>query len=141
MIPEFQAFLDRNSIEHFTAKEVLFLGASNAWLKLNTHPEPALWPNILPALCAASALRRRLGKPLQILSAYRNPAYNRAIGGARNSQHTQFRALDLTAKVPIPELVRLAKQIRSEKLFTGGIGIYPGFIHIDGRGTNADWRG
>lgn len=141
MIPEFQAFLDRNRIEFFSAKEVLFLGASNAWLKLNTLPDPSLWPNILPALCAADELRRRLGKPIQILSAYRNPAYNRAIAGALRSQHTQFRALDLTAKVPIPDLVKLAKQIRTEKLFTGGLGIYPGFIHIDGRGTNADWRG
>jgi uncharacterized protein YcbK (DUF882 family) len=141
MIREFQSFLDRNNIEHFTAREVLFLGASNAWLKLNTVPDPSLWPNILPALSAADELRRRLGRPLQILSAYRNPAYNRAIGGARNSQHTQFRALDLTAKVPIPELAKLAKQIRAEKLFTGGIGIYPGFIHIDSRATNADWRG
>jgi N-acetylmuramoyl-L-alanine amidase len=141
MIREFQSFLDRNQIEHFTAREVLFLGASNSWLKLNTVPDPSLWPNILPALAAADELRRRLGKPIQILSAYRNPAYNRAIGGARNSQHAQFRALDLTAKVPIPELARLAKQIRQEKIFTGGLGTYPGFIHLDSRPTNADWRG
>jgi uncharacterized protein YcbK (DUF882 family) len=141
MIREFQSFLDRNQIEHFTAREVLFLGASNSWLKLNTVPDPSLWPNILPALAAADELRRRLAKPIQILSAYRNPAYNRAIGGARNSQHAQFRALDLTAKVPIPELARLAKQIRQEKIFTGGLGTYPGFIHLDSRPTNADWRG
>jgi uncharacterized protein YcbK (DUF882 family) len=141
MKTEFQSFLDRNGIEFFSAKEVLYLGASNAWLKLNSTPEPSLWPNILPALSAADELRRRLGKPIQILSAFRNPAYNRAIGGARNSQHTQFRALDLTAKVPIPELAALAKQIRTEKIFTGGLGIYPGFIHLDSRPTNADWRG
>ena len=141
MTSDFQQFLDRNGIGHFTAKEVLFLGNSNSWLKLNTVPDPTLWPNILPALAAADELRRRLGKPIQILSAFRNAAYNRAIGGARNSQHTKFTALDLTAKVPIPELARLARQIRTEKLYTGGLGIYPGFIHIDGRGTNADWRG
>ena len=141
MNSEFQTFLDRNGIEFFSTREVLFLGASNAWLKLNTVPEPALWPNILPALSAADEIRRRLGRPVQILSAYRNAAYNRAIGGARNSLHTKFSALDLTAKVPIPELVHHARQIRNEKLFVGGIGTYPGFIHIDGRGVNADWRG
>jgi len=141
MTREFQSFLDRNRIQFFTAREVLFLGASNAWLKLNTAPDPSLWPNILPALAAADELRRRLGRPVQILSAYRNPSYNRAIGGALRSQHTQFRALDLTARVPIPELAKLAKQIRQEKLFTGGIGTYPGFIHIDSRATNTDWRG
>ena len=141
MNSEFQTFLDRNGIEFFTAREVLYLGASNAWLKLNAPPEPTLWPNILPALSAADEIRRRLGKPLQILSAFRNAAYNRAIGGARNSQHTKFTALDLTAKVPIPELAHHARQIRSEKLFTGGLGIYPGFIHIDSRPTNTDWRG
>jgi uncharacterized protein YcbK (DUF882 family) len=141
MKTEFQQFLDRNGIEFFSAREVLFLGNSNTWLKLNTVPDPSLWPNILPALSAADELRRRLGRPVQILSAFRNPAYNRAIGGARNSQHTQFRALDLTARVPIPELARLARQIRAEKLFTGGIGTYPGFLHIDSRGVNTDWRG
>lgn len=141
MTTDFQQFLDRNNIEFFTAREVLFLGNSNTWLKLNTTPEPTLWPNILPALAAADELRRRLGRPIQILSAYRNLPYNRAIGGARASQHTQFRALDLTAKVPIPELARLARQIRAEKLFTGGLGTYPGFIHIDSRRANADWHG
>jgi uncharacterized protein YcbK (DUF882 family) len=141
MTREFQAFLDRNKIKHFSAREVLFMGASNAWLKLNSVPESSLWPNILPALSAADELRRRLGRPVRILSAYRNAAYNRAIGGALRSQHTQFRALDLTARVPIPELAKLAKQIRQEKLFTGGLGTYPNFIHIDSRSTNTDWRG
>jgi hypothetical protein len=141
MKTEFQQFLDRNGIEFFTAREVLFLGTSNSWLKLNAPPEPALWPNILPALSAADELRRRLGRPIQILSAYRNAAYNRAIGGARNSQHCKFTALDLTARVPIPELAKLARQIRTEKLYTGGLGTYPGFIHIDSRPTNTDWRG
>lgn len=40
-------------------------------------------------------LREGLGKPIKISSGYRSPALNKAIGGAKNSQHTTGEALDL----------------------------------------------
>src|SRR5690606_9510833 len=40
-------------------------------------------------------IRRVCGnKPIRINSAYRSPAHNKKIGGARNSQHLHGRALD-----------------------------------------------
>jgi hypothetical protein len=136
----FQHFLDRHKIVSFSAKEVFFLGASNSWLKLNEPPPRVLWPNILGALNAAQEIRNRIGIPVQIISAFRNQAYNRAIGGAAKSLHTQFRALDITARIPIPELWRVAKQVRDDGIFSGGIGRYPGFIHID-NGPLRNWNG
>ena len=34
-------------------------------------------------------------RPLRVLSGYRTPAHNRAVGGARHSQHVHGRAIDL----------------------------------------------
>lgn len=137
---EFQKLLDRQGIKHFSADEVFYLGASNSHLKCNSIPPEAIWSNIIPTLYAADAIRERLGVPIKILSAYRNEAYNKAVGGAKNSMHTRFMALDITAKIPIPELTRIAKQVRDEKIFSGGIGVYTGFVHID-CGPLRNWRG
>jgi uncharacterized protein YcbK (DUF882 family) len=136
----FQRFLDRHKIVSFSAKEVLYLGAMNSYLRCNAIPEDSLWPNIIAALHAAEEIRTRIGVPVKILSAYRNAAYNRAIGGAKNSLHTQFRALDITAKIAIPDLHRAAVAVRNDGFFDGGIGKYPGFIHID-NGPNRNWNG
>jgi hypothetical protein len=136
----FQKFLDRNKIVYFSAREVLYLGAMNAYLRCNAIPEESLWPNIIPALRAADEIRARVGVPLKILSAYRNENYNRAIGGTKGSFHTQFRALDLTARIAIPDLYRAAIAVREAKIFDGGVGRYPGFVHID-NGPHRNWNG
>lgn len=53
------------------------------------HPDPAL-------IAALERLRTICGnKPCRIVSGYRDPAYNRSIGGAYNSQHLYNRAADL----------------------------------------------
>ncbi len=57
----------------------------------------------LKELSALSALRdalliplqTKLGKPLTINSGYRSPAVNKAVGGARDSQHTKGQAADI----------------------------------------------
>jgi hypothetical protein len=140
-IKDFQALLDKQGIRYFSAKELFYLGASNADLQLNSIPPRELWTNIIPAAHALDVVRMRLGKPIRILSAYRNEAYNRAIGGERNSFHTRFMALDFTADAPTHELARLAKAVRKDGIFSGGIGIYRSFIHIDCRGYSANWNG
>jgi hypothetical protein len=138
---DFQKLLDRQGIKYFSAKEVLTLGASNSYLRCNRIPARALWADIIPTLYAADAIRERLGVPVRIISAYRNEKYNKAIGGALHSYHVKFMALDIIAKVPVPEIVKIAKQVRAEGIFSGGIGIYAGFVHIDCRSKNTDWHG
>ena len=136
---EFQSLLDEAGVKHFTADEVFYRGARDAKLKLNQNPPRNVWPQLVAVTAVADEARRRLGKPLRINSAYRSPAYNRAISGARMSQHTRGAALDLSGSPAA--LHKVLTQMRSEGLFRGGIGRYRTFVHVDVRGKNADWQG
>lgn len=139
---EFQKMLDKAGVKYFTAEEVFYRGASDAKLKLNTDPPKALWKNIMPTILVADEARRRLGKPIKISSAYRSPAYNRAIGGVRDSQHSLFKALDLATTAPAT-LYKILLDLRREKFagVSGGLGLYRSFCHVDCRPYPATWRG
>lgn len=41
-------------------------------------------------------IRRKYGKPICVNSGYRSPALNKAVGGAKNSQHLKGQAVDIT---------------------------------------------
>jgi hypothetical protein len=98
----------------------------------------------LRSLCeeVLEPLRERFG-PCRITSGYRPAAYNRRIGGARFSQHVyelhpNSVAADLNfARGLPPEWAAAADSL----LARGGVGRYPGFIHVDNRGTKARWSG
>lgn len=137
---EFQSEINKLGIKYFNADEVFFKGASNEVNHLNTEPPKELWENIYPTLKIADQAREKFGKPLKIVSAYRAPAYNKAIGGEKKSYHMKFNALDLRTSAP-KALHKLLLQMRDKGLFKGGLGLYPTFVHVDTRGYNADWRG
>lgn len=138
-LKEFQALLDKHGIRYFKAHELFYRGSSDSYLKLNTDPPASLWNNIIPTVKVADAIRAKVGKPVTISSAYRSPAYNKAVGGETNSYHTKFMALDIQSSVGASALLQAAKDLRNAGLFKGGIGRYPTFIHIDTRGYNANW--
>lgn len=142
----FDSFLESNlQLQHFRPKELLMRGASHSNRQsraygLNAEPPRELWNNILPTIRTLDILRTELGAPIRIISAYRTPAYNRAIGGAPRSHHTEFRAIDFTCDWGRPDKwVQELLEMRHSGEFTGGIGKYSTFIHIDTRGWNADW--
>ena len=84
-------------------------------------------------------VREQVGA-LSLLSIYRNGAYNHAVGGARGSIHMQFRACDVRPLAcPVERLHRAVLRVRDEAIFLGGVGRYPGFVHVDTRGVNADF--
>ena len=127
--------------KYFTAKEFLYRGASDARLKLNTDPPSSLWPNGHKLIKLLDEFRGRIGAPIKLLSVYRSPAYNAAIDGATQSYHMRFMAADfqvLGKGLPADWAVIL-KAMRALGIFNGGIGIYDNFVHVDVRGTTADW--
>lgn len=143
----FLEFFRSLGVKHFTPDELLVMGASNnrrgaRGFGKNTRPPSDLWENIRDAVRTLDRLREEIGRPIKILSAYRSPAYNTAIGGATASQHMRFTALDFTVSGGDPRaLGRKLQAYRHQRVFTGGVGVYAdkSFVHIDGRGENRDF--
>lgn len=80
-------------------------------------------------------IRAISGKPLTIVSGYRSPATNAAVGGARHSQHLYGRAADIP-----PGRVRLEQARRAGAI---GVGLDRNgwAVHVDVRpGPLAVWH-
>lgn len=136
----FPEWFDRQGIRHFSAGEFERYFSRSRNGVGNSPPPRALWPNILPALRVVDDLREAVGAPITLTSSYRSYAYNKAVGGVPDSQHLQFRALDIQSNVESPhELLTILRQMRADGKFTGGLGLYPTFVHIDTRGQNKNW--
>lgn len=146
MSAEFEQFIrDNTDLRHFSPRELLFRGGAHGNRRsrgfgLNGDPPQELWEKILPTIKVLDRLRAELRAPIRIISAYRTPAYNRAIGGALHSYHTRFQAIDFTASRGSPSVwAQELKEMRHDDEFDGGIGLYRTFVHVDTRGWNADW--
>lgn len=141
------AFIDwfnAQGFRHFKAGEFTSYFVAERKGVRNSRPPAKLWRNIVPTLRVVDELRGSFGKSCRILSSYRSPAYNKTVGGVPDSQHLQFRALDIAFDGVSPKQVyeRLLEWRKAGR-FTGGLGLYTGagFVHIDTRGINATWRG
>lgn len=87
-------------------------------------------------------LRDHIGEPVHVSgSGYRTPSHNAKVGGAPASQHLKANGADITAKSYTSKKLAavIEKLIKEGKMEQGGIGIYPGFVHYDRRGTKARW--
>ena len=140
----FTDWFNAQGIRHFSAAEFTrYFAAQRNGVK-NSQPAQAIWKRILPTLRVVDELRASFGKPCRILSSYRSPAYNKAVGGDPLSLHLGFNALDIAFDGVSPRQVydRLVEWRKAGK-FTGGLGLYQssGFVHIDTRGSNATWKG
>lgn len=148
-----QQVLDVAGVKHFTAAELCRVGRttkSKGRIVALKAPPAKLFKHIVDTALIADWLREQVG-PLTVLSGYRDPDYNAAVGGAPQSLHLQFNALDLTSRtVQANKLADLAARHPNAKYM--GIGRYPkqNFVHIDTRGfigkpaparwPTADWK-
>lgn len=129
----FQTVLDAAEVEHFTARVDFECRRG-----LASVPPARLWGRMLPTVRIAERARRALGAPLVVNSAYREPAYNRRIGGAKHSLHMEFNALDLSPRGVSPrELYEF--MVAQPEAGRMGVGLYATFVHIDTRGYEARW--
>ena len=83
-------------------------------------------------------IRNHFNKPVTINSAYRNPTYNKKVGGVSNSQHTKGTAADIVVSGATPkEVAQYAEHLMPN---SGGIGLYKTFTHVDVRSSRARWQ-
>jgi hypothetical protein len=128
-----------------------------------------LYPNIIPTMLVLDYLREKIREPIYINSTYRDPDYNRAVGGAKDSLHLVFNAVDFTirresALLKMRDIKTIYRMLDNfDKNGLGehskvimlkkncfGLGLYlrgsKSFIHLDTRGligrkAPARWRG
>lgn len=86
-----------NLTPHFTLEE-LTASEIGARKGLDNTPGPVAQQNLVRLAKFLEEVRKVLGKPITINSAYRGPEVNSAVGGAKNSQHLLGCAADI--KVP-----------------------------------------
>lgn len=84
-------------------------------------------------------IRSHFNKPITINSGYRTYARNKAVNGAKFSQHLYGTAADIVVSGISP--VEVAKFAETLLPNTGGIGTYSTFTHIDVRKEKARWVG
>jgi hypothetical protein len=118
------------------------------------------WPILANSIEAQNHLRRLVavalepvrelwGAPLFCVSGYRSPQHNARVGGAMQSQHMMGRAADITPvginwpalregrgtekdAARLRDFVALVEHHLGKELEgIGGIGLYPGFVHVD----------
>ena len=91
-------------------------------------------------LLVLEKIRGYFNKPVTITSGCRCMAYNEAVGGTANSQHTKGRAADIVVHGIEPDEV--ANYLEGF-MTSGGIGRYTTFTHVDTRTNNrvAGWSG
>ncbi len=82
-------------------------------------------------------LRRLIGKPLAITSAYRDPIHNARVGGAPLSRHKVGDAFDIR----LADLNRFELADAAAEVGFTGMGKYQTFLHIDTRPGHALWYG
>ncbi len=89
------------------------------------------------------ALRDTIGKPIHVVSGYRNTTYNKRIGGAKRSYHMKAMAADIRVNGMTPKAIKAAIEIliTEGKMEQGGIGLYKTFVHYDNRGRRSRWGG
>lgn len=143
LLPEYTRYLTSLKLQRVCANQVIAAHAKSKGSVWNILPPKVWWARMGYTLRVADRIALEMGaSEVEVVSAYRCPAYNSHCEGAKNgSWHQANVAVDV--KFPMaPSLVTAtARQLRDLGLFRGGVGGYSDFTHIDSRGQNVNWQG
>lgn len=134
-------FLRGLKLKRVDAEQVIASHAkarSGVW---NTLPPKDWWKRMGYVLKVVERIAEEMNvKDVEVISAYRSPAYNARCRGAKaGSWHKKNVAVDVKFPVRASKVTATARELRNLGLFRGGVGGYWNFTHIDARGSNVNW--
>jgi hypothetical protein len=137
---EYQAYLGRMGLRSIDPAQVIAAHAKKRGSVWNSIPEKRSWRSMAYVLKVTDRIAAEMGVgDVEVISAYRAPAYNARCGGRSGSWHQANVAVDVKFPVRASRVTATARELRNLGLFRGGVGGYWNFTHIDARGQNIDW--
>jgi hypothetical protein len=138
---EYLRYLRSLGLQRVSPEQVLSSHAKSKSGVWNSVPPRQWWNRMGYTLRVVERIAREMNvNSVEVISAYRSPAYNARCSGARTgSWHQANVAVDVRFPVRAQLVTKTARELRDLGLFRGGVGGYWNFTHIDARGQNINW--
>jgi hypothetical protein len=138
---EYYRYLSSLNLQRVCPKQVIENHARAKGPVWNSLPPKQWWKRMGYTLRVVDRIAKEMNvSKVEIVSAYRNPAYNARCPGAKSgSFHQANVATDVKFPMRPSKVAAAARELRNLGLFKGGVGGYWNFTHIDCRGKNVDW--
>lgn len=141
LLPAYSRYLAQLNLRCISSQQVIEAHAKSKGIIWNTLPPKTWWTRMGYTLRVADRIALEMNvSEVEVISAYRCPAYNAHCEGAKSrSWHQANVAVDLKFPMRASQVAAAARNLRARGLFKGGVGGYWNFTHIDSRGENVDW--
>ena len=141
LLREYTGYLWKLKLKSISPAQVIEAHAKNKGSIWNTLPPKTWWSRMGYTLRVADRIAAEMNVTcVEVVSAYRCPAYNSHCEGAKSgSWHQANVAVDVKFPGPASQVTATARNLRDRGLFKGGVGGYWNFTHIDTRGENINW--
>jgi hypothetical protein len=141
LLPGYSRYLSGLKLKSICPKQVISVHAKSKGTIWNSLPPKTWWTRMGYTLRVADRIALEMNvKQVEVISAYRCPAYNAHCDGAKSgSWHQANVAVDVKFPMRASQVTATARDLRNLGLFRGGVGGYWDFTHIDSRGENIDW--
>ena len=143
LLPEYTRYLATLKLQRISPKQVIEAHAKTRGSVWNILPPKVWWARMGYTLRVADRIALEMSaSEVEVVSAYRCPAYNsHCDGAASGSWHQANVAVDVKFPMPASQVTAASRSLRDRGLFKGGVGGYYDFTHIDTRGQNVNWQG
>ena len=134
-------YLNSLGLKRISPAQVVATHAKAKGTVWNSLPPKAWWRRMGYVLRVVERVALEMDvSEVEVISAYRSPAYNSQCEGAKaGSWHQANIAADVKFPIRASKVTEAARELRNLGLFKGGVGGYGDFTHIDARGENVNW--